>query len=70
MTEQVIGTCSNCGGDVVTHSGPWLGVVPPSLRCSRCGATQAKGPVIQMGPPANQRPDPFGGALRDGRPNG
>jgi hypothetical protein len=51
MSEQVIGVCSNCGGDVVQHVGPWLVVNPPQAHCIRCNAARARGPVIQMGPP-------------------
>ena len=51
MPDQVIGSCSICGGDVVGHTGPWWGTQPPPpARCTSCGATQARGPVIKMVP--------------------
>lgn len=50
MTERHIGTCSNCGGKVMIHDGPWYGVIPPEPRCSSCGAGVRK-PVMQMGKP-------------------
>ncbi len=48
--NQVIGSCSLCGGDVVSHVGPWMGVIPPRAHCSSCGALEAQGPVIRMVP--------------------
>lgn len=49
MSQGVVGTCSLCGGDVVGHIGAWFAVVPPPLaRCSRCGAVEARGKVIEM----------------------
>lgn len=51
----IIGTCSICGGDVYGHVGPWFGVIPPPpARCSKCGASESKGPVINM-TPSNHR---------------
>lgn len=45
---NVIGTCSLCGGQVVTPE-LWGGVVPPTPACTRCGAVAARsGPVIPM----------------------
>lgn len=46
--EHVIGICSQCGGQVKQHTGPWYGVNPPTPRCSSCGAGPAL-PVIRMG---------------------
>lgn len=47
--RTVIGTCSLCGGDVVGHSGVWMATIPPPpARCSSCGATEARKPVIPM----------------------
>lgn len=43
---MIIGSCSNCGGDVETVDG-WAGVNPPRPTCTRCGA-HPKRPVIQM----------------------
>ena len=56
--NQRIGTCGNCGGDVVGEVGPWLGVVPPPPpRCNRCGATpKGYDDVLQMNPPVPGRP--------------
>ena len=48
---EVVGTCSICGGDVVTPKmllmvGPW-----PAPYCIRCGATVKRNlPVIPMEP--------------------
>lgn len=50
MNEKVIGTCSNCGGDVVVH-GVQYSTRPLPPRCRSCGATARK-PVIDMAPPA------------------
>lgn len=47
----IIGSCSNCGGDVVAHTEVWIAGAPPPPTCRRCGATPAL-PVIAMGPPA------------------
>lgn len=49
---QRIGKCGNCGGDVMGHVGPWLGVLPPPpAQCASCGATtRASDPVIPMNP--------------------
>jgi len=52
--QGVIGTCSICGADVIGHTGPWFGVIPPPPgRCSGCGATEAQGPVLPMIPKRN-----------------
>jgi hypothetical protein len=50
--NRVIGTCSNCHGDVVVPN-VWYGINPPVPTCSQCGATPVKRnmPVIDMGPP-------------------
>lgn len=49
--QQIIGTCSLCGGAVTVPS-LWWGVVPPIPTCTRCGAVQQEsyGPVIPMKP--------------------
>lgn len=49
--DRVIGTCSNCGGDVVIPQ-VWYGITPPTPRCSKCGATPIKRnmPIIDMNP--------------------
>lgn len=50
MGEKVIGTCSNCGGNVVAHDVQYsVRPLPPT--CQSCGATP-KSPVLDMGPPA------------------
>lgn len=49
MSNQIIGTCSNCGGPVKM---PTM-MVDPRPCCTRCGATPkgpAYGPVIPMNP--------------------
>lgn len=50
---QRIGTCGNCGGDVMGEIGPWLGVIPPPPpRCNGCGATpKGYDDVLPMNPP-------------------
>ena len=49
--ESVIGRCSICGGDVVTHTGAWWGINPPIPYCVSCGAVEDKGlPEIKMRP--------------------
>jgi hypothetical protein len=45
--DTIIGECSECGGDVTLHTGPWFGVTPPEPHCQGCGATP-KRQVIQM----------------------
>ena len=53
--QMTVGTCSICGGEVRVPS-VWMGVVPPTPTCSKCGATAAQhGPVIPM-QPASPRP--------------
>lgn len=46
---EVIGSCSLCGGDVVTDGGAYAGTPPPAQCCS-CGAVEARreGRVIPM----------------------
>jgi hypothetical protein len=46
--ENIIGTCSECGGPVAVPSM----MVDPVPRCKRCGATTASpyGPIIKMVP--------------------
>jgi len=48
--EQIIGSCSLCGGDVVCHVGGWWSTEPPPPdRCSNpaCGARR-RGDIIDM----------------------
>jgi hypothetical protein len=62
MSEKVIGTCSNCGGDVVAHEIQYS-VRPMPPTCRSCGATP-RSPVLDMGPPARWgqgRPQERGG---------
>ncbi len=47
--EVTVGTCSLCGGDVKRHQGAWLGVDPPTPRCTGCGA-RPRMPLIGMSP--------------------
>lgn len=52
--KNIHGTCGACGGPVTTPS-PWLGVIPPTPTCDRCGRVPAEsfGPVLPMrDPPA------------------
>ena len=50
--NNVLGTCSICGG-AVTLPAVWFGVVSPVPTCSRCGATAKKHThVIDMQPRA------------------
>jgi len=52
MSNIVVGTCGNCGGDVVSVDGPWMCILPPPPpRCVRCGARVAQGPVLPMQTP-------------------
>lgn len=45
-----VGSCSNCGGDVMGYRGAWYGVtLPPPDECSSCGAKRADD-VIKMQP--------------------
>lgn len=49
VSEQPIGVCSLCGGQVVGHRGVWHGIIPPPpAYCTSCGAVEAGGPVIPM----------------------
>lgn len=48
MSEQRIGSCSLCGGDVIGWYGAWFSVLPPPPpKCSSCGAGTAED-VIKM----------------------
>lgn len=57
MNEQIIGTCSICGGPVYTHVGPWHGVIPPPKWCGSCGAKPSYGPTIPMKPGSGLTPE-------------
>lgn len=50
MHRKPIGVCSNCGGTVSIHDGPWMGVDRPTPSCDNCGAHPSKThlPVIEM----------------------
>ena len=51
MNYRRIGSCSLCGGDVVTPEG-WMSILPPKPTCRKCGATaKPSGPVIPMEAP-------------------
>lgn len=53
MSEQRVGTCSICGGDVVGYRGAWMSVTPPPPdQCSRCGARRADDVIEMARPPA------------------
>lgn len=48
--ETVVGTCGNCGGEVVLPDCS-MSVLKPVPTCNRCGATaKTSGPVIPMNP--------------------
>jgi hypothetical protein len=55
--NQVIGRCSNCGGQVVSWEGPWYSVSPPPPpTCQSCGWVAAwSRPTIPMTPPDGHR---------------
>lgn len=52
--NDVIGSCSICGGQVLCPR-VWHGVIPPVPTCSQCGATASVGPVIPMVPRQPQK---------------
>ena len=56
MSTRTHGTCSICGGPVVTPL-TWMGIHPPTPTCAHCGAVPktAHGPVIDMQPAARGR---------------
>lgn len=40
--NQCIGTCSICGGQVMSYVGAWMSIAPPPPpTCSQCGAVAA-----------------------------
>lgn len=49
MSNQIVGTCSLCGGKVVVPFA-WWGIYPPVPQCEDCGAVQKNqhGPTIEM----------------------
>lgn len=55
---RTIGTCGRCSGPVTVPS-IWMGVYPPTPRCSSCGATplHPHGPRLPMQP--SSEPVPF-----------
>lgn len=69
---RVIGTCSNCGGNVCVPS-IWHSVYPPQPKCSGCGATAVSSlPVIRTRPDPRREPGTLGeyvgqGSVRDDR---
>ena len=41
--KKTIGVCSQCGGDVEAHTGPWYSVNPPPVpACIHCGTKVAQ----------------------------
>jgi uncharacterized Zn finger protein len=36
---QILGRCSQCGGNVVVPT-IWHGIIPPTPRCESCGAVK------------------------------
>jgi hypothetical protein len=60
--NQRVGTCDNCGGDVMGYRGAWMGVVPPPPdQCSSCGAVRADD-IIKMTKTSKQ--DSYFGKIR------
>lgn len=56
MNDHILGSCSRCGGAVAVP-GVWLGIIPPTPTCNRCGARAAQhGPVIEMEPLSQELP--------------
>lgn len=50
IPKRCIGTCSECGGRVVTPA-YWSSISLPSVECESCNAIEAAhGPVIPMKP--------------------
>lgn len=49
MSLSIVGTCSKCNGPVVIPE-VWMGIIPPTPKCQRCGATKKEvyGPIIDM----------------------
>jgi len=48
--DNIVGTCSICGG-AVSAPEVWHGIFPPQQTCQQCGAVAAfNGPVIPMIP--------------------
>lgn len=47
---KTVGICSACGGSVVLHQGPWMGVIPPTPYCVVCNAKPVNSnlPVIEI----------------------
>jgi len=49
--NQRIGSCSLCGGDVISFVGSWMSISPPPpARCSGCGATSASDVIPMVRP--------------------
>jgi len=57
LNMKTIGTCDKCGGPVQVPA-MWGSTIPPTPKCSRCGAVAANdfGPIIPMAPPYQQMP--------------
>lgn len=55
MSVSVVGTCSLCSGAVTVPS-IWMGIYPPTPKCSACGAhpKNPHGPTIEMEPSHGQ----------------
>jgi len=51
--NQIIGTCSLCGGVVTKYFGAWGGINPPAS-CQRCGAIEDTYHLHAHGHPATQ----------------
>jgi hypothetical protein len=57
VSEQRVGSCSLCGGDVIGHRGAWMAVGPPPPdSCRACGAKRSDD-VIPMRRPSRLEGD-------------
>jgi hypothetical protein len=63
MNVKVVGKCGICGGRVVVPA-VWLGVIPPTPTCEKCGAVvddTAFLPTLPMKPKARRGVCPYCG---------
>lgn len=70
MSDQTVGTCSECGGRVTVPT-VWYGIDPPTPTCSSCGAMPADpayGPVISMKKLSLAGPKPWSNLFPSFRP--
>ena len=56
MSQQRVGTCSICGGDVMGVRGVWMSTEPPLTdTCARCGAVSCTDIILMV--PRPHRPE-------------